>query len=94
METLTVRNVNGMQGDKKAALEGLLGQELRNDQQVFIMVFTPGAVPDEEVRRASAERIERTLAAAEQRAAERGISADDSDAAVDEAMEQIRPRRP
>ena len=91
---MTVRNVNDMQGDKKAALEGLLGQELRDDQQVFIMVFTPGAVPDDETRRASAVRITETLDAAEEQAAERGISAAESDAAVDEAMHHVRPRRP
>jgi hypothetical protein len=94
METMTVRNVNDMQGDKKAALEGLLGQELRDGQQVFIMVFTPGAVPDDETRRVSAVRIAATLDAAEEQAAERSISAAQSDAAVDEAMHHVRPRRP
>lgn len=92
MESITLRNVNEIQNDKKAALEGLLGQPLHDNQQVFIMVFTPGAIPDEETRRAAAAKIARTLDAAEAISAARGLAAKDADAAVDEAMEQTRHR--
>ena len=67
-------------------------QQIRENQQVFILLVTPGAVPDEQTRRAAAARIERTLDAAERHAAERGITAQEADAAVAEAMEQVRPR--
>jgi len=93
MEQVTLHNVQDIQADKRVWLENLLGQEIRENQQVFICVFTPGAVPDEQTRQAAAARIARTLDAADRHAAERGISAQDADAAVAEAMEQIRPRR-
>ena len=93
MEQVTLNNVSDIQADKRLWLEGLLGQQLRENQQVFIMVFTPGAVPDEVTRRAATARIERTLDAAERHAVERGITAEDADEAVAEAMEHIRSRQ-
>lgn len=92
MEHATLRNVTDVQGDKRTALEGLLGQQLSENQQVFIMVFTPGVVPDDETRQAA--RIEKTLDESERQAAARGITAEEADAAVDEAMEHVRHRRP
>jgi hypothetical protein len=93
MDQVTLHNVQDIQADKRIWLEGLLGQQIRENQQVCILVFTPGAVPDEQTRRAAAARIERTLDAAEQHAAKRGITAQEADAAVAEAMEHVRPRR-
>lgn len=87
MSNATVCNVNDIQSDKKACLEGLLGRELQADQQVFIMVFTPSAVPDESARRAAASKISETIRAAGKDAAERGITSDEADAAVAEASE-------
>jgi hypothetical protein len=51
------------------------------------------AVPDEETRRAAAARIERTLDAAERHAIERGTTAEEADAAVAEAIDQVRHRQ-
>lgn len=94
MEHATLRNVTDVQGDKRTALEGLLGQQLSDNQQVFIMVFTPGVVPDDATRQAAAARIEKTLDESERRAASRGVTAEEADAAVDEATEHVRHRRP
>ena len=94
MEHATLRNVTDLQGDKRTALEGLLGQQLSENQQVFIMVFTPGVVPDDETRQAAVARIEKTLNESERQAAARGVTPEEADAAVDEAMEHVRHRRP
>jgi hypothetical protein len=92
MEQVTLHNVHDIQADKRVWLESLLGQEIRENQQVFICVFTPGAVPDEQTRRAAAARIARTLDAADRQAAARGITAQEADAAVAEAMDHVRHR--
>jgi hypothetical protein len=94
MEQVTLHDVQDIQADKRVWLEGLLGQQIRQNQHVFIMVFTPGAVPDERTRGTAAARIERTLDAAERHAAERGITAEEADDAVAEAMQHVRPRHP
>jgi hypothetical protein len=41
MRSVTVQNVNAIHGGEKTALEGLLGERLRDDEQVFIMVLSP-----------------------------------------------------
>ena len=50
-EFLTVQNVKDLQDGGKRWLENVLGQHLKESQQVFIMVFTPGIEPDEASRR-------------------------------------------
>ncbi len=94
MENATLRNVHDMQGDKRTALEGLLGQQLSDNQQVFIMVFTPGAVPDDTTRHAAAARIAKALDEAEEHAAARAVTPEEADAAVDDAMDHVRHRQP
>ena len=76
----------------RRSLENLLGHPLAADQQVFVMVFSAGRVPDQATRRAAAESIRHTLEIVDQRRAERGVTEEEVDATVDEAMAHIRPR--
>jgi hypothetical protein len=46
-EPLTIQSVKDLQDSGKRWLENVLGQHLKENQQVFIMVFTPGVEPDE-----------------------------------------------
>jgi hypothetical protein len=86
MDQVTLQNVHDIQADKRLWLEGLLGQQIGDNQQVLIMVVTPGTVADEEthravVERAAIERIERT-------------PADELDAAVERQLRSIATRSP
>ena len=92
MEQITLRNVSDIQSDKKRWLEDLLGQQIQGNQQVFIMVFTPGAVPDEATRQRAATGIRQTLDQARAHADAQGITDVEIDEAVDEAIQQVRPR--
>jgi hypothetical protein len=76
----------------RRSLENLFGHPLEADQQVFVMVCSAGQVPDEGTRRAAAERIRRTLADADRHRVANGVAEDELDAAIDEAMEHVRPR--
>lgn len=93
MESMTTRNVNDIPTAERQVLEALLGQRLNPDQQVFVMAYTPNVAPDEKVRDAARKSLERTFEAIDRHAVEHGITPEEADAAVDEAMEQIRPRR-
>lgn len=73
-------------------MENLLGHPLGADQQVMVMVFAAGKVPNEAARRAAAESIRRTLAEVDRHRVAHGITDDAADAAVDEAMQHVRPR--
>lgn len=90
MESVT-RNVSEIQAGEKQWLETLLGQQLSENQQVFIMVFTPNVVPDDGTRRAAAARMEQTFRQADAHASDHGVTADETDAAVQEAMDHVRP---
>src|SRR5438128_1151946 len=50
-ELLTVQNVKDLQAHGKRWLEDVLGGHLKENQQVFIMVFNPDVEPDEATRR-------------------------------------------
>lgn len=84
--------VNEIPEPDRRSLENLLGRSLAADQQVMVVVFAAGKVPNEVARRAAAESIRRTLAEADQRRAAHGITDEEADAAVDEAMQHVRPR--
>lgn len=91
---MTTRNVNDMPNAEREALETLLGKPLESDQQVFVMAYTPNDVPDEKVRQAARLGLQQTFAAVDQYAREHGVTSEEADAAIDEAMERIRPRKP
>jgi hypothetical protein len=87
-----VRNVNDIDSADRQAIEHLLGRPLDADQNVFIMAFTPGATPDAATREQARKRLESTLAATQRHATDKGVTADEADAAVEEAMQHVRPR--
>lgn len=76
----------------RRSLENLLGHPLAGDQQVCVMVFSPSRVADEATRRAAVERIRRTLDQVDRHRVANGVSDSEVGSAVDEAMEQVRPR--
>ena len=91
-EPLTIQSVKNLQDSGKRWLENVLGQHLKENQQVFIMVFTPGVEPDEASRRQALATVKQTMAQVESNLAEEGVAGEDFDAAVGEAMEDVRRR--
>ncbi len=91
MEPL-LRNINDIESADRQALEHLLGRPLSADQQVFIMAFTSGETPDAATREQARSRLQETLAATEQHASDAQVTAEEADAAVEEAMQHVRPR--
>jgi hypothetical protein len=90
---ITVESVSNLQGNGKRLLEELLGNKLENNQQVLIMVLSPGTEPDEAARRQARLGVEATFRKTEAYAAEHGVSDDAIDAAIEEAIRQGRPRK-
>jgi hypothetical protein len=93
-DPIAVQSVKDIQDTGKRWLEGVLGQPLRDSQQVFIMAFTPGVIPTEAARRDARAGLEQTWARVEKHLNEQGIKAEEYDAAVDEAMRHVRRREP
>ena len=89
---MTTRNVEDIPVDEREALETLLGHPLEANQQVFLIAYTPNSKPDEAARTAARHGLLRTFDAVDRHAAEQGITPEEAEAAIDEAMEHIRPR--
>jgi len=92
METTITRPVNAILADEKRALEGMLGTVLESEQQVFILAYTPGAVPTDEAKANAGRGIEQILSANQAFAKEHGVTSSEADDAIAEAMRQTRRR--
>jgi hypothetical protein len=91
-ELLTVQKVNDLEDSGKRWLECVFGRHLKENQQVFIMAFTPGAQPDEASRRQALASVKQTMSTVEKNLSAAGVSDEEFDTAVDEAMEDVRRR--
>lgn len=89
---MVTHSVNDIPDAARRTLEDLLGRHLEANQQVCLMVLSPTQEPDAEARSQAVERIRRTQAKIDKSMTERGITMEEFNAAVDEAMEHIRPR--
>ncbi len=83
------RNVGDLPARDKQSLEHLLGKPLEGTEHVYIVAFD-AVQPTNEQRIQSAAKIEKVLANMKKSADDQGITGDDIDEAVDEAMDHIR----
>lgn len=83
-------NVGDIESDERRSLELLLGQKLQDDQQVYIVAFSPGVVPDDETRKRALANMRKTFAKTEQYAKDHCITEQEIDETVDEAMQHVR----
>jgi hypothetical protein len=90
MDSVAVRNVNQLPNDEKRSLESLVGRQLEDNQQVFIMAFTPGLAPSAENRKKAMAGLTQTWAKVEQHMKQHGVTEEEFDAAVDEAVGHVR----
>lgn len=90
MESI-VRNVNEIQEDHKRWLEDALGRQLQDNQRVLIMVFDAGVVADPAIRREALVDIKELASKGAEHAKRQGISEQEADEALDEAMRHVRP---
>lgn len=90
MDTIT-RNVDELTAADRTFLEHFLGKQLQRGQQVVVMAFVPKE-NEASVREAARKRLLLALDQAARHSAEQGISAEEADEAVAEAMEAIRHR--
>ena len=92
MESITLRDVGGLPTEQKQSLETLLKHPLEEGQQVFIMAFRSGVMPDETTRQKAHAEMLRTLDEAQAHARALGVSAEQADATVEETMQHLRNR--
>ena len=88
----TIRNVADLPEKERESIEHLVGQSLANDQEVFVMVYTPGTRPDDVTRAQARDSLMQNLDELRADMTRRGVTAEEIDAAIDEAMAEVRKR--
>ncbi len=86
--------VSDLAGEDRRSVEHLLGRPLDDDQQLYILAFKPGVVPDDATRRRALATMRDTFAKAQQHAEQNGVTDVQVDEAVDEATDQVRYDKP
>ena len=87
------RNVRELPPAERQAIEALLGRSLEADQQVFILAYTPSAAPSKSIRDAARAGLQQTFAKIDEYARAHGVTPEEAEAALDEALERLPRRR-
>ena len=90
----TIRNVGDLADNERQSIEHLVGKPLANDQEGFVMVYTPGKPTDEATRASARQRLMQNLDELHADMQQRGATAEEVDDAIDEAMNTIRRPSP
>jgi hypothetical protein len=89
MSTL-IRNVRDLEASNRRSLESLLGQPLREDEQVIIRVIGVGKEPDADTTRTALQRVREISDDAARHRDSLGVSSEEADRMIDEAIKDLR----
>jgi hypothetical protein len=92
MESVT-RNVDKIESNERRVYEAVLGHALRDNQQVILRVIELRKEPDESVRRKASEEFHELCREGTENRQRQGISVEEADEALDEAMRAVRIRK-
>ena len=90
MDAVT-RNAEDLSNPDRRAIEHLLGKALDSDDHVVVIAYK-AAAGEQLIRDQARVRVEGLLIQAESHAIASGISSDEADEAIAEAMRAVRPR--
>lgn len=92
MSALISRNVDDLPEASRQSIEQLIGSPLEAHQRVYIVVDAPPPGPTGATRLQAAERIRQIVSQAQAHADSKGVTDVEMDAAVEEAMADVRRR--
>ena len=88
-----MRNVGDIQSGERRWLESQIGKPLDDHQQLFIMVISPDVPPDEATRDQALAEVSEILDKAHANAEAQGITPEEADRLVDEAVRHVRSHK-
>jgi hypothetical protein len=91
MQNVAMSWARDLSAPVKAAIENLLGRPLQDDEQVSLRVYRRHEAPRGEARRVAARRLEDHLDRMASKA--KNVPQNEIDTAIDEALQQVRPKR-
>ncbi|HMD30900.1 MAG TPA: hypothetical protein VKG84_03245 [Candidatus Acidoferrales bacterium] len=89
MPNVLVNKAHELKDGTRAAVEAELGRELADDEDVTIMAFSPHAAPRGKARQAAVRGLKGHFRKVDRRT--RKTSAQETEAAIKEALRTIRP---
>jgi hypothetical protein len=93
MESI-IRNVGEIDTDERRVYESVLGHTLGENHRVIIRVVELGDEPDKATRTAALARAVEIARQSHAAAAAQGITPEEADAVVDEAIQEVRRSNP
>jgi hypothetical protein len=93
MDGVAVRDVKQLPSEEKRSLESIVGRPLEDGQQVFILAFTPGAIPSDRARQEAMAGLAQTWEKVGEHLQKHPTAEAEFDAAVEEAVNHVRRRQ-
>ncbi|MCI0742081.1 MAG: hypothetical protein L0Y72_23860 [Gemmataceae bacterium] len=92
MQNVAVRKMKDLDENARQWVQRVFGHEFHEEDQITLLVFPPHPAPPANVRQEGTARLEKLMDQAAAKA--KDVPDEELEAAVDEAMEQIRRREP
>jgi hypothetical protein len=90
METTLFSNVADLSEEQRSAVESMVGRSLQSEDRVFLVVLRTDREPTPEAKARARAKLDQVFAKTDSYGREPGISADDANAAIDQAVREIR----
>jgi hypothetical protein len=85
-----LHNVGDLPSHERSAVEAIIGQSLRDDQQLYIVALDAAVEPSVAVRRKAWNELEAIIAEAQQNVRDSGVSPEEIERTIDEACDEVR----
>jgi len=90
MEASSFSSAADMSQSQRLAVESMVGKPLQAEDRVFLVVLRPDREPTAEAKARARARLALVFVQADRYGQEHGIAADEADAAIDQAVREIR----
>ena len=92
METVPLSSAADLSLAQRQAIESIVGRTLESRDMVFVAIFRPGEEPAADVKAQARARLERIFEKVDRYGETSGIDPAAADAAIDEAVQDVRSR--
>ena len=92
METKPFNSVADLSREQRQAVESMVGHALDSQDVLFLVVMRPGQEPTVQDKARARARLDKVFQQADRFGEQQGIQPDAADAAIDDAVQDVRSR--